>query len=120
VSKSKTKENSVVLALRGWGHKDDDPAVVAAIAAVIRTGAFRELVEQGFDQSRAITLVVGPVPLRLSCPECGMLHLDEGEQATTPHRTHACQECGCLWAPAVVPTVGVRFLPGCRNKETPA
>lgn len=29
--------------------------------------------------------------------------------------THACQECGFLWAPAVVPTVGVRFLPGCKG-----
>lgn len=60
-----------------------------------------------------------PVPLRLSCPVCGMWHLDEGDLATTPHRTHACQHCGALWAPAVVPTVGVKFLPGCRNEAGP-
>lgn len=117
--KAKTKENSVALTLRGWGYKDDDPAVVAAITAVIRTDAFRELVDRGFDQSKAITLVVGPVPLRLICERCGELHIDEGEQATTVHRTHACQHCGALWAPAVVPTVGVLFLPGCRNTEKP-
>jgi hypothetical protein len=63
-------------------------------------------------------LAAKPVPLRLHCPVCHTLHVDEGEQATTPHRTHACQHCGLLWAPAVVPTVGVRFLPGCKNGET--
>lgn len=57
-----------------------------------------------------------PIPLRIHCPDCGELHVDEGEQATTPHRTHACQFCGHLWAPAVVATVGVRFLPGCKNE----
>lgn len=56
-----------------------------------------------------------PIPMRLTCPECGELHLDQGEFATKPHHTHACQECGCVWRPAVVPTVGVRFLPGFKN-----
>ncbi len=56
-----------------------------------------------------------PVPLVLFCPQCHARHLDEGENATRPHRTHACQSCGFLWAPAVVPTVGVAFLPGCKN-----
>lgn len=59
-----------------------------------------------------------PIPLILHCPGCSSRHIDEGEQATTPHRTHACQECGLLWAPAVIPTVGVKFLPGCKNGET--
>lgn len=26
--------------------------------------------------------------------------------------THVCQDCGMVWRPANVPTVGVRFLPG--------
>ena len=60
-----------------------------------------------------------PIPLRLSCPACGIWHIDEGDLATTPHRTHACQHCGALWAPAVVPTVGVKFLPGCKNEVVP-
>ena len=56
-----------------------------------------------------------PIPMRLCCESCGELHLDEGEFATKPHHTHACQHCGHVWRPAVVPTVGVRFLPGFKN-----
>ena len=56
-----------------------------------------------------------PVPMRLTCPACNTLHLDEGEFATKPHHTHACQGCGAVWRPAIVPTVGVRFLPGFKN-----
>lgn len=56
-----------------------------------------------------------PIPMRLTCPECGELHIDAGEFAVRPHHTHACQSCGMVWRPAVVPTVGVRFLPGFRN-----
>ena len=56
-----------------------------------------------------------PVPIRLECPTCGELHIDEGEFATKPHHTHACQHCGAVWRPAVVATGGVRFLPGFKN-----
>lgn len=55
-----------------------------------------------------------PTPMRLHCPECGEMHIDVGEFATRPHHTHACQECGHVWRPAIVNTVGVRFLPGFR------
>lgn len=34
------------------------------------------------------------------------------------HHTHACQHCGMVWRPAVVPTVGVYFLPGFKNTDT--
>ena len=54
-----------------------------------------------------------PIPMRLHCPECHALHVDGPQMA--PHRTHACQVCGALWAPAVVETRGVRFLPGCKD-----
>lgn len=56
-----------------------------------------------------------PIPMRLRCPQCGELHIDEGEFATKPHHTHACQECGEVWRPAIVCTVGVEFLPGFKN-----
>lgn len=56
-----------------------------------------------------------PIPVRLPCPECGELHIDVGEFETKVHHTHACQHCGMVWRPAVVPTVGVQFLPGFRN-----
>jgi rubredoxin len=59
----------------------------------------------------------GSIPMRLNCPECRALHIDEDEFATKAHHTHACQHCGLVWRPAVVPTVGVRFLPGFKNNE---
>lgn len=52
-----------------------------------------------------------PIAMRLPCPDCGALHIDEGEFATKPHHTHSCQQCGLTWRPAVPHTVGVRFLP---------
>ncbi len=62
-----------------------------------------------------------PIPMHLWCPKCGGRHIDEGEFATKPHHTHSCQHLGCglTWRPAVVNTVGVEFLPGFRNAETP-
>lgn len=53
-----------------------------------------------------------PVAMLLHCPMCCKRHVDEGDFETKPHHTHACQYCGHVWRPAVVPTVGVRFLPG--------
>lgn len=58
-----------------------------------------------------------PIPMRLICPTCGKLHIDDGEFATKPHHTHACQKCGNVWRPAIATTVGVRFLPGFKNVE---
>ena len=55
------------------------------------------------------------IPMRLHCPGCHELHIDEGEFATRPHHTHACQHCGNVWRPALVATVGVRFLPGFKD-----
>lgn len=60
-----------------------------------------------------------PVPMELFCPLCHRRHVDEGEFATTIHHTHSCQGCGHTWRPAVVPTVGVRFLPGFKNPTDP-
>lgn len=60
----------------------------------------------------------GVIPMRLVCEACGRLHIDEGEWATRPHHTHTCQyeDCGLTWRPAIVHTVGVRFLPGFRSE----
>ena len=58
-----------------------------------------------------------PIPMTLWCP-FGHRHIDEGEFATKPHHTHACQDCGVVWRPAIVPTVGVQFLPGFKNDAT--
>lgn len=57
------------------------------------------------------------VDLLLFCPMCNERHIDEGSFATKPHPTHACQNCGFCWRPGVVPTRGVRFLPGFRDTD---
>jgi hypothetical protein len=56
-----------------------------------------------------------PVPMILMCPTCSYRHIDEGEFATKPHHTHACQGCGMVWRPAICTTVGVQFLPGFKS-----
>lgn len=67
-----------------------------------------------------MTITVEPVPLLLWCPECGERHIDVGAFATKSHHTHACQRCGHVWRPAIIPTVGVQFLPGFKNGEDAA
>jgi len=57
-----------------------------------------------------------PIPMLLWCPECSNRHIDIGEFAEHKHHTHACQYCGHVWRPALVETVGVKFLPGFKNK----
>lgn len=64
-------------------------------------------------------MTTDPIPMRIPCPACGELHIDEGEFATKSHHTHACQLCGNVWRPAVVATVGVKFLPGFKNETRP-
>ena len=56
----------------------------------------------------------------LHCPECRARHVDAGEFAMKPHHTHACQGCGFVWRPAIIPTVGVQFLPGLKDEKSPA
>lgn len=51
------------------------------------------------------------------CPACGYRHIEDGEFMHRVHHTHACQECGTVWRPAIEATHGVRFLPGFKNKE---
>lgn len=61
------------------------------------------------------TSVAPPIPMLLTCPACGARHIDAGDFVTKVHHTHACQRCGMVWRPAIVPTVGVRFLPGFKD-----
>lgn len=60
------------------------------------------------------------IPMLLWCPKCGGRHIDRGEFATKDHHTHACQFCGMVWRPAVVPTRGVQFLPEFKDDEMTA
>lgn len=52
-----------------------------------------------------------PVPMTLFCPFCGVQHVDEGEWATRPHKTHQCQSCKKEWRLFEYPTVGVAPVP---------
>lgn len=78
-------------------------------------GELHNLICQVGNELAMVSDLHSPVPMRLTCPECGKLHIDEGEFAEKPHHTHACQHCGLVWRPAKVNTVGVQFLPGYRN-----
>ncbi len=66
------------------------------------------------------TSMTAPIPMLIWCP-FGHRHIDEGELATKPHHTHACQHLGCgiVWRPAKVNTVGVELLPGFKNEPAP-
>lgn len=97
---------------------------MSACLAAGHEAAIRECAERGSDLHpdsvfallREIDRLRAPIPMILTCPCCNARHIDEGRFATTPHHTHACQECGLPWRPAIVPTVGVRFLPGFKNE----
>jgi len=69
------------------------------------------------DLENKIADLGAPVPMLLWCPGCGDRHIDVGEFAAKVHHTHACQSCGMVWRPAVVPTVGVQWLPGFKNDK---
>lgn len=47
--------------------------------------------------------------LVICCPACGRQHIDDGEWAERPHRTHLCSGCGCTWRPFEHHTVGVSY-----------
>lgn len=87
-------------------------ACIAPRDALATNEQVQALVEPEIDRTKAQS---EPIPLLLTCPHCATRHIDKGEYATKPHRTHACQHCGCLWRPANVPTVGVLFLPGTKD-----
>lgn len=67
------------------------------------------------DAVAVFSQVARGIPMLLNCPCCGGRHIDEGEFATKPHHTHACQHCGMVWRPCIYDTVGVQFLPGYKN-----
>jgi hypothetical protein len=48
-----------------------------------------------------------PIPMVIYCPACQTVHIDEGEWATRPHKTHQCQKCKLEWRPYPYATVGV-------------
>ncbi len=78
----------------------------------------QEISELEDSTERLRTALLAPIPMRLHCPSCGELHVDEGVWVTKVHFHHACQHCGEVWRPSVRATVGVRFLPGFKTGAT--
>jgi len=89
-------------------------------AATQLAGRLDALEERVQEVNSKIEQLSKPIPMLLWCPMCHARHIDEGEFATKPHHTHACQNCGLTWRPAVVATVGVQFLPGFKNEQAPS
>lgn len=56
--------------------------------------------------------------LLIHCPRCLKQHVDEGEYATAPHKSHACQFCGLTFqASGPRESIGVQFFTGYKNPE---
>lgn len=68
-----------------------------------------------FERTRAT--VGKPIPTLLTCPKCATPHVDEGEWATRPHKTHLCVKCGNEWRPFEYPTVGVASACRCTSPD---
>lgn len=56
---------------------------------------------------RGTMTVPDPVPMVLNCPACCREHLDVGEWAVRPHKTHKCEGCQTEWTPEEFATRGV-------------
>ena len=75
---------------------------------------------QAYLRKRARCTVAPRTPHRvIKCPECGMHHVDAGEWAAKPHRTHLCEHCCHAWKPYSYRTIGVRdeYAPHGRDKD---
>lgn len=70
----------------------------------------------------AVSKADEPIPMLLFCPECGAQHIDEPDPArgweNPPHRSHLCRECGTIWRPADVPTMGVAAISTAGQKDS--
>lgn len=130
VMKFTEQEFRVLVAMRDEMRELLDERVSELALRLVAPGAFPQIsASEGHELSEAIVSMCGalergslsreiapsPVPMLLWCPKCGERHIDVGEFATKVHHTHACQNCGLCWRPAVVPTCGVQFLPGFKN-----
>lgn len=101
------------------GLREEVLALGVARQEIARLRGERTKARQEYDKLEMLIDGKKPIPMLLWCPSCGQRHVDEGEFATKPHHTHACQGCGMVWRQAVAPTVGVWFLPGFKNASVP-
>jgi hypothetical protein len=102
--------------LKDWARRAADDVMHKAAGVGMNSDEIGRLIQVNLEGALSLGRQhFEPVPMRLRCPQCHALHIDEGEYATKPHKTHTCQECGEHFQPALVPTVGVKFLPGCKS-----
>lgn len=109
---------STIRTTKSWAEAERflDDLRGRAADSILRLGQQQATIDHLVSTVQRLEAAAGqPIQMRLSCPTCGELHIDEGEFATKVHHTHACQACGNVWRPAIVPTTGVRFLPGFKN-----
>lgn len=74
-------------------------------------GALAKVLAAGLDGVGERIAVPLPVPVVIYCPACQTKHIDEGEWATRPHKTHKCQNCSLEWRPFPYATVGIVGAP---------
>lgn len=76
-----------------------------------------------------------PISMVLHCPKCGKQHIDTAEDlpmpmpgsafegsagwTNPPHRSHLCHDCGHIWRPADIPTVGVAKVETVGKNDSP-
>lgn len=111
---------------RQWGLRSEKGFNVAAVAKLYGGGGHPAAA--GFQTSPPPPLAVNstppnqPIPMILYCPGCGLRHVDapEPERGWTnpPHRSHQCHDCGAIWRPADVPTVGVERIETSGSADT--
>lgn len=90
-----------------------EPHYSRHVEAMTREGLHHktDIAEQLAVRDQQIERLKAPIPMLLRCPACNWQHVDRGEWATRPHRTHQCKVCRHEWRPANVCTVGVLELP---------
>jgi len=92
-----------------WGP-ESPYALIEMLSAALRSEAL------ALDAERALAEGGAAFRLCMFCQSCGKLHVDIGEWATRPHKTHLCVDddsgpgCGARWKPSEYPTVGVATL----------
>ncbi len=116
----------ITISWSGWGPLEGEKLetqvpgeLVLAIGRMAATEQIISMLEARMNEAPKLVAVPkpDPVPMLLFCPFCHFRHIDRGEFAQKSHHTHACQGpgCGMVWRPAIVPTVGVEYLPGFKN-----
>lgn len=96
-------------------QKDGD--AIPALVAVLNLAAVSFNCYAKSSCRKDMRIMTDIIDIILFCPLCHARHIDKGEFETKPHHTHACQQCGFCWRPAVVHTRGVEFLPGFRDEK---